>query len=414
MKSVILTGIVTFVCPPMGAIYSLIGIRNKDNQWMWHIFFLSLVMAVFAYNYQPAGGTDLVRYFEYLEQYRNYSFDDLLYKMHSGWDTQYVYHFVMWVVAKIGNPHLLPALSVFGTYYCAFYITEKIAEGLEIDRATVTKYFVYILMASSFFLIVNIVRNVIAFMLISVAVFREVYLKKKDWVTLLLYIVPLFIHTSAILFLLLRFCISIIGKIRYVSLGLVLIIEPILFIWRQGFGYVTTKNIIARLLVNMLNKAADYYFRTDTPWAIKAARSGSVQVTKILYVCQLIFFIWMLIWIYRRKIYDIYSVRQNDLNVRLKKWMDFVYLILLATVAMLPMKMPEYSRVGICVFLTGSIVFFVCCDNRKKFSPGKHINLVFLIASLSLIVWLRDIIVNSDWVYLLYHSTCPLLACVLE
>ena len=72
------------------------------------------------------------------------------------------------------------------------------------------------------------VRNVSAFALLAVAVYRDMVKKKRTVITYLLYIIPCFIHMSGIVIVLFRAEIPIIRKFPYLGITSTLVIPTVI------------------------------------------------------------------------------------------------------------------------------------------------------------------------------------------
>ena len=88
-------------------------------------------------------------------------------------------------------------------YGVAFYITCDVAEEYN-AQSTIPAVIAIQGCMLPFFSIISNVRNVTAFSLIVLAVYLDTVKKKRNPVVLILYILPVFIHSSAIILVLLR------------------------------------------------------------------------------------------------------------------------------------------------------------------------------------------------------------------
>lgn len=163
--------------------------------------------------YTPGYGSDLGRYFIILDSMRGIPINKCNY--YGVGTNLFTINFIFWVIANIGFYKLLPALVVSTVFGIGAYITIDCS----IQRKQ-TKYMGFFLllqfMQLPFFGIMDNVRNVWAFSLVILAVYRDTIQDKKNLCTLLLYILPCFMHDGVYLLVLFRFFIPIAKKLRYV------------------------------------------------------------------------------------------------------------------------------------------------------------------------------------------------------
>ena len=83
--------IVSILCPPLGIVGGIIGIYKDYNKWKYYILCIALGMASIAYCYIPKGDPDIVRYWDFVESLKNYSFIKALNTTMHGDGNLYVY-----------------------------------------------------------------------------------------------------------------------------------------------------------------------------------------------------------------------------------------------------------------------------------------------------------------------------------
>ncbi len=426
---------VTLLCPPVGFVLAFIGLCRDFAHWKTYIFCIAWGLAVFAYCYAPTVESDMVRYFQYLEQLKGVPFAEAATIDRFGYQRNYSFIYYCWVLANLGLDRLLPAIPVFFIYYTGLYITFRVGTDLGAERKDILTYVIILLLTLNFFGVENNVRNVSAFCMITLAVFRGSYLKKKDIWTLILYIFPVFLHTSAIIFLLLRVLVGIVHHIKcryqimFVFIALIPTIPSVLQMLSGHLIGVTSDNLLLHTLLNVIKTANDYYTYSDAEWAISVAQSGSEQVAKILYsVFALTTIVIILLhWFARFRNVKPFGARVkkclaiglgadqrrkdeqpidadtasalafDSVSERLSLFVDYEFFIAGLTIAMVPMVMPEYWRFVSVIIVFGGVFYLLTKKNAEGYPIAKKLLVVFLVlAPLCAALWGRNWILYTD------------------
>lgn len=350
----LIVAIISLLCPPVGFILSLVCLTKDFKHWKTYVFCIAWFFANLAYCYDPTVITDLTRYKEYAGSLENVSLFDALTagdKFASG----KVYGFVIicWIISRTGDLRLLPALSTFCVYYIGLYITCRIGYDTSVKKKNINKYIYFILLTVSFYGIVNNVRNIFAFCLVSMAVFREFYEKKRNWLTIFLYVFPVFVHISALVLVLIRFCFKLTKKMKLLMILMTLFVPGMLNILSARIGSYSS-NILINIIQRMIISGNNYFVNADAEWAQTVQTSGSQALQKIVYMSvALIFVIASLTLQKRKKRYSlIFNNHSNDVDV----YADYVFYLVILTLSCLPMVMPEYWRFISVTVLCGSSI----------------------------------------------------------
>lgn len=387
--------LVTLICPPFGMALALFYLYNSDDNWKTCIFCVAYAMAIFAYCYEPTVDSDLVRYREIMAQIQNKSFFDAVNSGIYGEGNLYVFMALCWLLGNIGQPNFLQAISVFFVMLIAGYINYKIATDNAISYKESFATLIFIILNASFYNLTNSVRNILAFIIIFYAVFRDVYLKKKDVITIILYVAPCFMHASAILLVMFRFVISITSKIKWGLLVLIIMMKTIVGYLASFFSTIGGSNIVLKLVENMLIKGNRYYNNYNSAWAITASSSGSMRLMKILLVLECII---ITAFIFKRSSMSKSGVALSDFSSKLyerMKLIDYLFLVDVMGFACVPMHMPEYWRFLVVVILFNGVILL---GNEIDFTNNVFYLLrkcLFLITPLYFALWVRDLILYS-------------------
>ena len=207
---------ICIMVPPLGIPIGLLGLKFDLRHWKSYIFCLSIAFAIAGYCYNTNGNSDIVRYFAYIQEISEVPFKEVFGYGLYGKQGLFIFNYLCWIVGKLGDPHIIPAISLFVIYYIGLYIACKLGIDYELPENSVILGVVFIILGLNFFSLVNNIRNVLAFVMVGFAVFRDIYLKKRNLPTILLYLMPLFIHRTALLLIAVRLVLFIAGGFRFI------------------------------------------------------------------------------------------------------------------------------------------------------------------------------------------------------
>lgn len=391
-----LNAMLTVICPPVGGLISIINVFKDRKEWRKYIFSICYALAALAYCYVPTTDSDLVRYFNDVKRYSGFSFGELFTRFITGKELLISYSSIAWVVGKLGMPHLLPAISTFFVYFIPLYIMFKVTEDINGDLKKCVEYMLFMIVTISFFSIANNVKNILAFCVAFYAIYRDVYLKKRNALTAFIYLFAFFLHASCMIIILIRFVTLLTGKLRVFALLFALFMKQFVSLLYINVGRISTDNVFSRLLSNFINKGWLYYYNTEASWAIVSSQSGSIKAAKIVYVLIVSIIVIYLV-LYQRKKYYIDTFMNRELSVSLMRMSDCLFFMGVITFGCVPMVMPEYWRFAAIVILFGGIVF---STYYMIFRAEKIGNQLFYVAALlavpAFLIWVRELFLYSD------------------
>ena len=360
----------SIACPALGLFAGYYCLSERTFDWRSAALCLALFMGGLAYGYVPGESSDLVRYMEYVIMLGDMPLSDALLSGIHGEEGLWGFSAICWVIGKIGEPHILPFLSVFTVYYVGLYVTGRIGESLEVREEQIATYMFFILVASNFYAIVNNIRNVLAFSIIGLAVFREIYDEKKDPITLALYLLPLTIHSSAAAILICRLLVPITSRVKLVGLALCVYIKQLIGFVDSITSKLPRSNSVLEIVQTTVHKAYRYFYEDDSTWGNAVANSGSRKVWKILYIA-LAFIICFIAYYCSNYIKKRKSEFDADRFAKPIFMMDFAFLLGLMTIACLPMRMPEYWRFAAVMILFASPIYYIYNMVEKMKTEGE-------------------------------------------
>ncbi|MCF0132361.1 MAG: hypothetical protein HUJ72_00695 [Blautia sp.] len=346
----------TFICPGAGLLLGFMSLENREIfDWKSAILCFAMFVSAVAYSYHPSIDSDLIRYMAYVEEVRDMPLAAAMQEGIHG-ETLWMFSLICWVIGKIGDPHVLPAFTVFVIYYIAMYITCRIGEDFDVPKERIRNYLVFILLAAPLYSITNNIRNVFSFTLVGYAVFRDVYEDRLDVVALLLYILPCSIHPSSAVIIFCRLIMSMVGKLRWFSIAIVVAIDPLLNALYGITSTMSASNPVFSLVKDTVAKAHKYYNDTTSEWSQVIAKSGASKLTKYMCIALVLLMCYFAI----REITYFNQLSKTDGDSRylkLRKMIEFCFLVGLVALSCAPMVMPEYWRFSTLMYLLGAPIY---------------------------------------------------------
>ena len=381
--------LMTITIPPLGLLGGLFGLYQNFKKWPIYIFCISLCVASIAYCYYPKGLTDIVRYVAYINRLKGLSLGEALRTGIKGETNTFVFSFFCWIAARIDDPQLIPSISAFFVYYCGLYVTCKVGEDYKIGRNKIVGYVIFTLLALNMYSVINNVRNVFSFTLISFALFRDLYQKRRNVFTIILYIFPVFIHQSAVLFILIRVTFHFASKVKIVLFALAGFFNVFSSLAGNLISRIQSDNVIVNLLKTLILKADMYYNDTSSRWGLTTSRSMSYRIERIANISFAVLMCVIIVYISRTK-----EKRNVEIEKREKDLVDFAFVLCLLTISCAPMLMPEYWRFFSVSVLFSAIVYYEA--QKGSIVHVKNLsNCIFLITPVTSIIWIRELL-NSD------------------
>ena len=304
-----------------------------------------------------------------------------------------------WLVGKTGDHHLLPAISVFITYFIGIYITMSFAKDMKANVMSMTAAVSVVMLMPNFYSVTNNVRNILAFSLVGLAVFRDCYREKRHIWTFLLSFIPIFLHPSSMILIVLRFALMLPGKIKIVSSVFSLFIVEIVNIGYELSGRISGSSLAGRLIKDVVYKGYAFFNDTNSAWGMAVAKSGSYKLQRYLYISFAVLFCVVCVIV----VSDI--KKRNDANkaaIELKKvfgiyvcddkycrLVDLSFYAGLLTIACLPMLMPEFWRFASATLLFSGPAMLYSMNKLKKVRYYSYSLMCYV--PICMAIWVRDL-----------------------
>ena len=344
------------VNPLISFILAMFSLRfGKSKDWRVPIVCISLFFGNLSYCYIPeSNGPDLYRYFEYFTSLKGMSLFETINNAYRG-SSLYVFNFLGWIGNSMEDLHIIPAVSVFFIYYICFYVTYNYCEMEGYNRRQAFKYILYAMICMDWYSLTNNVRNVLAFVIIGYAIYRDVYQQKRDLLTICCYVVPLFIHQTSVLFIVVRLALAIFRSKKYSRLIIVftILVNPVVDFLHENIRRITS----SPLIVFVINKAYNYLFDTSSSYGLRVQRSVRSLIARILYL-SLVAIICFIIYKRNNSNYDEFK---DDNNYSL-----YVLITGLIALSCMSMLRPEYWRFAATVITFGSVAVLPIMSNSSR------------------------------------------------
>ena len=335
-----------------------------------YIVLMQIVLLTFfvliAFNIKSIVENDLYRYYEWSREYAQRPFVSLV--KETRLDSKIVVA-LFWFAGKINCLGLIPAITVLVVYGIAFWIIYDTGKSLEIKQEIVY-YLVFATSLMQFSSIASNVRNVMAFAILALASYRDLYKNKKNILTMFLYLLPCGLHITAVIFILARIFLPVYKKFRWYCVGVLIFIPPcveLLF----SHSYLFKKFPFIKALIE---KAHYYYFSFgETEWGRAVAQSGFEQSRKTVFFLVTV----MLLLLSFCAVKKIRKIAPKYINAVL-----YAEISVLLTITSMYIPVPTYFRFSIIMLILYSITFFLV----MKFHIQKRGLIPIMYAGYSIIV----------------------------
>lgn len=260
---------------PLCSLIVVIMAIKAPNSFRKHFLLYALVIGMMAYCYEPTYEIDLSRYFYQLDYCRTIPFSQAFTWAKDGF---VVKNLLFWIISRLGDNHILPLLSMTTIFGVATYICIDSTKESDIRPF---KILAVQLMLLPLYNTLSNVRNVVAFALIILAVYRDLVYKKRNIITILLYILPCFIHMAGLAMVLIRMILPLVKKKPYLGLILTLGIPTASIALFERVGHVNFPGNLGKIVSRAIWKAYSSTVNTSD-YAATIRESGYFKACRIV------------------------------------------------------------------------------------------------------------------------------------
>ena len=324
------------------------------------VFPFGMIFGTFGYSIQLTSKTsDLQSYLSQIEAMRPYTFGEV---MARNTDGLYLQDGLFYFVSRCGNEHVLPFIVGFIIYSIVFYVLfDMIGRSKRTYRVWEVALLALIMIGvlSSYTIIGN-TRCVLSFVLITFAVYRDMIQKKKNIWTLLLYILPVWLHSAAIVIIFIRLLAILFQKfekVKWIILCAVLLFPTIIdFLYTYVAG--AFSGLVGSVVSGAINKAYYYLHWTSGGWATQIESSLHSNLIKIF---GTIFLIMIIILIFKKIPNDGAKKRKSLYG---EPMIGFLFLIAVLALGCLYIKTGASWRFEAIVVLFSPVILVQAIDNH--------------------------------------------------
>lgn len=251
-------GLLFLLLPPL-LFVGIFPLAKRPERWRNYLWMIVLGLAIFAFSYEPTESSDTYRYYSLIERMGKLSFSDAVFFL--GYEGHYVLNVWFWLAGLTGQPSIVAFITVAVVYGISGYITCDYAERCSkidlIPSILLVQFFLL-----PYFSIINNIRNVTAFSIICLAIYRDISKKQINFVTILLYVIPCFIHATAITLVLLRLLFPMAKRHPLLTIFIAVFASSIIDIAYQNISMFGGNSLIAQYIIKAYRYSSDEYAAT--------------------------------------------------------------------------------------------------------------------------------------------------------
>lgn len=306
------------VITPLLGIPGIIGIFSRRNNTILSILFLGILFAWLGFNYIPSGNSDLVRYFDIVNQYRNNDFHYFLNSLENSSDKFFfVQKFLFYIISRFPTNQFLPAITSFICFSIGFYALNKI----HIIYTTSYKSFLLSIILFLTMLRLDVVsgniRNITAAAIVFLALFGTTILKWNKYIEILLFIVASSMHIGVLPIILLKLLYD--GFISLKKLKIITFFSILVF--TIVLGIVIIRIGLWDILITKINQYSAGGIVGESDWFLVLSNSPSF-----------IFYRYGIIFVSAFAIAVSLFISQTNQHLEIKKISNFMMLVSLVTI----------------------------------------------------------------------------------
>ena len=407
-----IVSIITIISPLLGLLIICLDVVKKWNKEIEPykvkklIFPLAFICGAIGYSMRFNMQNDLTRYFSQLIEFTNVPFKEIIINDLDGLFTRDALFFY---VAKTNNEYILSFLVGFLSYFVVFYILFDMIRNSEIKFKGYEIIFMSVLCVG-FVPLVNIITNVrcvLAYLIMSLGVYRNCVKNKFDVLTIILYIIPLGLHSSAIILLAIRIISILLKKFSKISI-IIAISLPTLINFTHDFANRINFGFIGLMLKNAINKAYYYLYWNEGGWASQIESSISNYFTRItgtIMICSIILMLFFL------------NNNDKEKNKKIQylelPMVNYLYYVSVFALGCLTIKTGAFWRFSAVIIMLSPVVFIQMIEKnnilRKKMKymyifgiAVSLVNIIYQIRNVNFIQTTINVITTSGFEILLY------------
>lgn len=265
---------ITAITFPGVAIPLIIANYSKTRRVVPAAFILALLMSLLCMGVVNDGRGDLATYAAEIEKYSGLEFGSFA-------DTKYANYIgssiVFWGIAQTGNPHLIQLFNGFVEYFVLSYIILDYAKENKYSGKMIALALVAVATLVPLYSSISAIRSTPALDVGLLALYRDLYKNKRDFLTGVLYIAPVTMHAVGLSMLAIRIVVFISRNNSRVCFFLGLLALPVLI-----FGASIISPLFDGLAVNPVDLLTTYNEQSSIGWAATVSSSTFYQLFRMV------------------------------------------------------------------------------------------------------------------------------------
>ncbi len=249
----ILASILFIISPILSMPVVLLGLFLEKKHKRYYCFLLSVMIGIICYYIVPNQGMDITRYYEYLDQIRYLPITEALKGISN--QTEVITNIFFYLISQLNNNSLIVFFSSLIYYNILFYIIIDYCKIKELTNKQINMIIIYAMI--TIWIIPNIlgIRYAIAMVVFLLAIYLDIVKQKKNIIYKSLYIVPIFIHSSTVLFLIMRLILLISNrKTKILVIAIIVLISA-----TPDFIFTLMQNMPGVNIVESVTKSVQNY-----------------------------------------------------------------------------------------------------------------------------------------------------------
>lgn len=166
------------------------------------LFFYLLILTIIAFIFVPNENQDLYRLSSTSQNYAENTIPELLELAKNNTAPMSVIYLAL--IGKTKIPGLLPALTAFITFGCIFAVIYKSAKKYNLKNKSIARILFYTMISGAFLMVISNIRTLMAFAIISLCIYTEIFEEKKVIHHIVPYIFSALLHPVAIIVIIVR------------------------------------------------------------------------------------------------------------------------------------------------------------------------------------------------------------------
>lgn len=319
-------------------------INHKSKKEKFIVYIVPLIIAtilgILSYMFYPKDGYDLCSYYSWMGKMLTFNNLDLVnYIFHNG---EFIIMTYFYLIARIGNFHLVQFFPTLIIYYIVLYIIFDYARARNISWKNILIVILIFLSLFKFVFAVSSFRYTLAYSIFSLGIYLDLVKNNNHKFIKILYVIPLFIHISSLILLMFRLIFMIKNKLVQ---GLIVFSIVAISIFPNAFidilnnidNIQVLNYISSKINIYLVEEQVDFYFQYFF-------RIGQ---TILMFLVNLL----------------IYFKYKTDTE---KKYHTYFYLIGIFTVCII-MRYSIFMRLCDFILILSPILIFKFLDVVKKF-----------------------------------------------